>query len=75
LSLIFWDQSNLPWSILLSGIDVANIERLESIYPHYHDIDLIIGGLAERPLSGQSTPRVILLDCLEEQHFMVITSN
>ncbi len=28
------------------------VERLEAIYPHYTDIDLIIGGLAERPLSG-----------------------
>jgi hypothetical protein len=31
---------------------VENIERLEAVYPHYTDIDLIIGGLAERPLSG-----------------------
>jgi hypothetical protein len=31
---------------------VENIERLEAVYPHFTDIDLIIGGLAERPLSG-----------------------
>jgi len=31
---------------------VENIERLEAVYPHHTDIDLIIGGLAERPLSG-----------------------
>jgi hypothetical protein len=31
---------------------IRTLERLEDVYPHYIDIDLIIGGLAERPLSG-----------------------
>ncbi len=31
---------------------IKNLERLETIYPQFTDIDLTIGGLAERPLSG-----------------------
>jgi hypothetical protein len=31
---------------------IRTLERLEAVYPHFTDIVLIIGGLAERPLSG-----------------------
>ena len=37
---------------LNNTISKENIELLKVIYPDHNDIDLVVGGLAERPLSG-----------------------
>ncbi|KAK7084498.1 hypothetical protein SK128_008779, partial [Halocaridina rubra] len=37
---------------LAADIDSDNLQNLESVYSHVDDIDLFIGGLSERPLTG-----------------------
>ena len=37
---------------LNNTIEDETIQRLASVYAHHDDIDLVVGGLAERPLSG-----------------------
>lgn len=40
------------WQALRPLMSMPNIERLRSIYRHPHQIDLIVGGVAETPMAG-----------------------
>ena len=46
------------------------IRLLESVYGHHEDVDLVVGGLAERPLSGAVVGPTF--GCLLGQQFQIL---
>ena len=55
---------------LNNTIEEETIELLESVYSHQDDIDLVVGGLAERPLSGAVVGPTF--GCLLGQQFQIL---
>jgi len=55
---------------LNNTIDDDIIDLLESVYSHHDDIDLVVGGLSERPLSGAVVGPTF--GCLLGQQFQIL---
>ena len=60
---------------LNNTISKENIELLKVIYPDHNDIDLVVGGLAERPLSGMLYLEVLGLTLYMQQTFFLSHDN
>ena len=58
------------FSELNNTIDDDIIKLLESVYSHHDDIDLVVGGLSERPLSGAVVGPTF--GCLLGQQFQIL---
>ena len=58
------------FSGLNNTIDEDTITLLETVYTHQDDIDLVVGGLAERPLSGAVVGPTF--GCLLGQQFQIL---
>lgn len=55
---------------LNNTVEMDTIRLLESVYSHHEDIDLVVGGLAERPLSGAVVGPTF--GCLLGQQFQIL---
>lgn len=55
---------------LNNTVETDTIRLLESVYSHHEDIDLVVGGLAERPLSGAVVGPTF--GCLLGQQFQIL---
>ena len=55
---------------LNNTVDAETISLLETVYSHHEDIDLVVGGLAERPLSGAVVGPTF--GCLLGQQFQIL---
>ena len=55
---------------LNNTVEDATIDLLASVYTHHDDIDLVVGGLAERPLSGAVVGPTF--GCLLGQQFQIL---
>ena len=55
---------------LNNTVETETIRLLESVYSHHEDIDLVVGGLAERPLSGAVVGPTF--GCLLGQQFQIL---
>lgn len=55
---------------LNNTVDPSVIDQLSTVYQSVHDIDLLVGGLAERPLSGAVVGPTF--GCLLGQQFQIL---
>ena len=55
---------------LNNTVEMDTIRLLETVYSHHEDIDLVVGGLAERPLSGAVVGPTF--GCLLGQQFQIL---